>query len=348
MSVEKLRFAAVMLEHAHIYDMCRHLIAAGAELVAVYDADPIKLERFAERFPDVEIAGGIEAILADNSIQLIASAAIPNQRADLGLRVMAAGKDFFTDKPPMTTLAQLRAVKAKVAQTGRKYAVYFNEHVVVDSVLYAGALVKQGKIGRVIQTIGVGPHRERGSRPEWFYERQRYGGILCDIGIHQIEQFLYFTGNQHATVVTSQIANYQHPQSPEFDDFGDALLRGENGATGYFRCDWFTPEGLSVWGDGRLTILGTEGYIELRKYVDLTRGESNILYLVNSDGEQRIATAGKVARTFFNDFVLDCLYRTENAMTQAWVFTVAELAIRAQMSARHLTHPDVSLRPAEE
>lgn len=348
MSIQKLRFAAVMLEHAHIYDMCRHLVAAGAELVAVYDSDPIRLEQFVERFPEVEIAGSVEAILADEAIHLIASAAIPDQRADLGLRVMAAGKDYFTDKPPLTTLAQLRAVKAKAAQTGRKYAVYFNEHVVVDSVLYAGELVRQGAIGRVIQTIGVGPHRERGGRPDWFYQRSRYGGILCDIGIHQIEQFLYFTGNSTATVVASQIANYQHPQTPEFDDFGDALLRGENGATGYFRCDWFTPDGLSVWGDGRLTILGTEGYIELRKYVDLTRGESNILYLVNQDGEQRIATAGKVTPRFFNDFVQDCLYRTETAMTQAWVFTVAELAIRAQMSARHLTHPDPTACSAEE
>lgn len=197
--------------------------------------------------------------------------------------------------------------------------------------------MRQGAIGRVLQTIGVGPHRERGARPDWFYQRHRYGGILCDIGIHQIEQFLYFTGNTAASVVASQVANYQHPHAPEFEDFGDAMLRGENGATGYFRCDWFTPDGLSAWGDGRLTILGTEGYIELRKYVDITRGESNILYLVNKDGEQRIATAGNVERRFFHEFVQDCLHRTENAMTQQWVFTVTELALRAQRMAQQIT-----------
>lgn len=337
MSVEKLRFAAVLLEHTHIYDMCRHLIDAGAELVAVYDPCPNKLECFAERFPDVTIAGSVEAILANDAIHLIASAAVPDERANLGLRVIEAGKDYFTDKPPLTTLAQLRAVKAAVAKTGRKYAVYFNEHVMVDSVLYAGELVRQGAIGRVLQTIGIGPHRERGTRPDWFYQRQRYGGIICDIGIHQIEQFLYFTGNTAACVVASQVANYHHPDAPEFEDFGDAMLRGENGATGYFRCDWFTPEGLSAWGDGRLTILGTEGYIELRKYVDITRGESNILYLVNQEGEQRIATTGKVDRRFFRDFVQDCLNGTEIAMTQEWVFTVTELALRAQMMAQQIT-----------
>lgn len=337
MSVEKLRFAAVLLEHTHIYDMCRNLIDAGAELVAVYDPCLSKLECFAKQFPDVAIAGSVEAILANDAIHLIASAAVPDERANLGLRVIEAGKDYFTDKPPLTTLAQLRAVKAVVAKTGRKYAVYFNEHVMVDSVLYAGELVHQGAIGRVLQTIGVGPHRERGTRPDWFYQRQRYGGIICDIGIHQIEQFLYFTGNTSASVVASQVANYHHPDTPEFEDFGDAMLRGENGATGYFRCDWFTPEGLSVWGDGRLTILGTEGYIELRKYVDITRGENNILYLVNQEGEQRIATTGKTDRRFFRDLVQDCLNGTEIAMTQEWVFTVTELALRAQMMAQQIT-----------
>lgn len=337
MSVEKLRFAAVQLEHTHIYDMCSHLIGAGAELVAVYDPDPIKCEGFAARFPNVALASSVDAILTNPTIHLVASAAVPDERAELGLRVMAASKDYFTDKPPLTTLAQLDAVKAAVAETGRKYAVYFNEHVVVDSVLYAGELVRQGAIGRVLQTIGVGPHRERGARPDWFYQRQRYGGILCDIGIHQIEQFLYFTGNKAASVVASQVANYHHPHAPEFEDFGDAMLRGENGATGYFRCDWFTPDGLSAWGDGRLTILGSEGYIELRKYVDITRGESNILYLVNKDGEQRIATAGNVERRFFREFVQDCLNRTENAMTQHWVFTVTELALRAQSMAQQIS-----------
>lgn len=334
--MKTIRFAAIMLEHNHIYDMCRQLVDAGAELVSVFDPDPARLDIFVAKFPDVRIVDSAEKIIADPTIQLIASAAVPCERSDLALRVMSADKDFFTAKPPLTTLAQLTAVKAMAEKTGRKFAVYFNERINVDSALFAAELVQRGEIGRVIQTIGVGPHRERGQRPDWFYRREQYGGILCDLGIHQIEQFLYFTGNTDARIVASQTANYHHPRTPDFEDFGDAMLLGENGATGYFRCDWFTPDGLSVWGDGRLTILGTEGYIEIKKYVDITRGEGNIVYLVNQQGEQRFVTAGAVERSFFNALIHDCLHRTETAMAQSHVFKAAELAISAQLRAKKI------------
>ena len=215
----------------------------------------------------------------------------------------------------------------------KKYAVYYSERLHVESAVFAGQLVQQGAIGRVVQTLGMGPHREGTGRPDWFYDRRYFGGILCDIGSHQIEQFLFYTGNRDATVVASQVRNVNHPQYPAFEDFGDAMLKGENGASGYFRCDWFTPDGLSTWGDGRLTLLGTDGYIEIRKYVDLTRGEQDVVYLVNNEGEFRYPVAGQVGFPYFGELILDCLHRTENAMTQAHAFKAAELCVKAQMLA---------------
>lgn len=189
----------------------------------------------------------------------------------------------------------------------------------------------------MIQTLGTGLHREGEGRPDWFYEKEQFGGILCDIGSHQIEQFLFYTGNSNAHVVAAQALNFNHPQYPNFEDFGDTMLEGENGARGYFRCDWFTPEGLSTWGDGRLTLLGTEGYIEIRKYVDLTRGEQDVVYLVNREGEFRYPVSGNVGFPFFGQLILDCLNRTEKAMTQEHAFKAAELCVRAQMLANE-TH----------
>ncbi|KNC94293.1 Gfo/Idh/MocA family protein [Trabulsiella odontotermitis] len=326
-------FAAAALDHGHIYGMCNGLLEAGATLKWVWDADREKCEAFARQYPQVNIADSLATILADNEVQLVAGAAVPAQRCALGLQVMAAGKDYFTDKAPLTTLEQLDDAKAMVAHTGRKYAVYYSERLHVESAVFAGQLVKQGAIGQVIQTLGTGPHREGQGRPGWFYERREFGGILCDIGSHQIEQFLFFTGNHDATIVASQTRNVNHPQYPNFEDFGDALLRGDNGATGYSRCDWFTPDGLSTWGDGRLTLLGTDGYIEIRKYVDLTRGEQDVIYLVNRDGEFRYPVAGQVGFPFFGELILDCLNRTEHAMSQAHAFKAAELCVKAQMQA---------------
>ncbi|MCS3603289.1 putative dehydrogenase [Buttiauxella sp. BIGb0471] len=326
-------FAAAALDHGHIYGMCNGLIEAGATLKWVYDPDPQKIEQFVKQYPQAKIAPSLEAILADPGVKLVAGAAIPDERCALGLKVMDAGKDYFTDKAPLTTLEQLAAAKAKVAETGRKYAVYYSERLHVESAVFAGQLVRDGAIGRVIQTLGMGPHREGQGRPEWFYFKKRFGGILCDIGSHQIEQFLFYTGNSEAQVIAAQTNNFAHPQHPEFEDFGDAMLKGENGASGYFRCDWFTPAGLSTWGDGRLTLLGTDGYIEIRKYVDITRQEQDVVYLVNKEGEFRYPVAGNVGFPFFGELILDCLNRTENAMTQAHAFKAAELCVRAQMLA---------------
>ncbi|MFG6656150.1 Gfo/Idh/MocA family protein [Scandinavium sp. M-37] len=326
-------FAAAALDHGHIYGMCNGLVEAGAQLKWVWDPDPAKVDKFVQQYPQVQIAPSLETLLNDPQVQLIAGAGVPSERCPLGLKVMAAGKDYFVDKAPLTTLEQLEDAKAMVAKTGRKYAVYYSERLHVESAVFAGQLVKQGAIGTVMQTLGTGPHREGEGRPDWFYDKRYFGGILCDIGSHQIEQFLFYTGNEEAHIVASQVRNVNHPQYPQFEDFGDAMLAGENGATGYFRCDWFTPAGLPTWGDGRLTLLGTEGYIEIRKYIDLTRGEQDVVYLVNKEGEHRYPVAGQVGFPYFGELIKDCLNRTENAMTQAHAFKAAELCVKAQMLA---------------
>ncbi len=328
-------FAAIGLDHGHIYGMTNGLKEAGATLKWVYDPDPAKVEAYRQQHPEAVAAASEAQILDDPAVKLVAGACVPGDRAALGIRVMQAGKDYFTDKAPMISLEQLDAAKAAVQETKRKYMVCYSERLQSESAVYAGELIKQGAIGRVLQVLGMGPHRLNApSRPAWFFERARYGGILCDIGSHQIEQFLYYTGATDARIASSKIANYNHPEYPELDDFGDATLIGDNGATGYFRVDWFTPDGLRTWGDGRTFILGTEGYIELRKYLDITRDDgSDHVFWVDGSGEHYFNAAGKVGFPYFGQLILDCLNRTENAMTQEHAFKAAELCIRAQMQA---------------
>jgi predicted dehydrogenase len=331
-------FAAAHLDHGHIYGQCHGLIEAGAELRYVYDPDPAKLEAFRAQFPQARVADSLECILDDAEIRLVAAAAIPNERGPLGLRIMDAGKDYFTDKAPFTSLDQLEAARRKVEETGRKYMVYYSERLHVECAVFAGDLIHEGTIGRVIQVLGLGPHRLNApSRPDWFFKKERYGGILCDIGSHQIEQFLFYSGAKDAEVKSAAVANYHHPEYPELEDFGEASLVADNGCSNYFRVDWFTPDGLATWGDGRTLILGTEGYIELRKYIDIARAQTgNHLYLVNGDGERHLELSGKVGYPFFGELIRDCLNRTETAMTQDHAFKAAELCLRAQQAATRL------------
>jgi predicted dehydrogenase len=328
-------FAAVGLDHGHIGGMCNGLTEAGGQLRWVYDPDPAKVADLCRRYPGAEPAPSEEAVLADDRVRLVASAAIPVNRADIGLRVMASGKDYFTDKPPMTTLEQLAEVRAKSAETGQKYAVYYGERLHVESAVFAGQLIADGAIGRVVHVLGTGPHRLNApSRPAWFFDHDAYGGILCDIGSHQLEQVLYYGGTDDATVTSARVANYAHKEYPGLEDFGDVNVTLGNGTTGYCRVDWFTPDGLGTWGDGRTLILGTEGYIELRKYVDVARDPAgNHVYLVDKEGEHHIPVSGKVGYPYFGELILDCLERTERAMTQEHAFRAAELCLQAQAQA---------------
>lgn len=330
--------AAAHLEHGHIYGQCNGLLEAGAELKWVYDPDLAKVENFQGRYPWVRVARSLDEILGDPTVRLVAAAAVPCDRGPIGCRVMEAGKDYFTDKPPFTAAAQLEQARTAATRTGRRYMVYYSERLHVECAVHAGDLVQGGAIGRVIQVLGLGPHRlNKASRPAWFFERDKYGGILCDIGSHQFEQFLFYSGATDAEVTHAAVGNFANPDTPELEDFGEAGLLGSNGTSNYIRVDWFTPDGLGTWGDGRTIILGTQGYIELRKYVNVgadRRGDHVIL--VDGTGERLINVAGQVGFPFFGRLILDCLERTEKAMTQAHAFKAAELCLRAQAAARRI------------
>ena len=331
-------FAAAHLDHGHIYNQTQGLLEAGATLAWAYDPDPAKVAKFAARFPAARVARSLDEILADPAVRLVAAAAIPCDRGPLGCRVLRAGNHYFTDTAPLTTLDQLAEARATVATTGKKFAVYYSERLHVECAVHASALINLGAIGRVVQVLGLGPHRLNAPvRPAWFFDKKFYGGILCDIGSHQFEQFLHYTGATDATILHAATANYAHPEHANFEDFGETSLQGDNGASNYIRVDWFTPDGLGTWGDGRTVILGTKGYIELRKYVDVARDKSgDNVYLVDDAGERHLNVTGQVGFRFFGQLILDCLNRTETAMTQAHAFKAAELCLRAQLAARKI------------
>ncbi|MDB5706342.1 MAG: oxidoreductase [Sphingomonas bacterium] len=328
-----IRFAVIGLDHNHIYSMTAAVIRGGGELVAVYAADPKQIASFRAKFGEVKIARSEAEILDDKTIQLIAGAPIPDLRTPLGLKAMRAGKDFLGDKPAITTLAQLAEVRRTIKETGRKFAIMYSERLEVPAAVKAGQLIEEGAIGRVVQTINIAPHQVNpASRPDWFWDKARYGGILTDIGSHQAEQFLFFTRSTKAHVVAAQTGNINHPDHPLFEDFGDMVMSG-SGGTGYLRVDWFTPNGLGTWGDGRLFVLGTEGYIELRKYAD-PAGEPGGNHLFIVDGKSaRYLDCSKVYLPFGPQFVTDLVERTQIAQDQEQALLAAELVLTAQKNA---------------
>ena len=330
---DSIRFSVIGINHNHIFGMVDSLIAGGGQLVAVYSKEPELLPDFAKRFPNVKIAKSEAEIIEDNSIQLVASAAIPVDRAPIGIRVMKSGKDYMTDKPGILTLDQFKEVKKVQKETKRIYSIVYSERLGNPASVKAGELILSGAIGKVVQTLGIGPHRIRpNTRPDWFWDPEKAGGILCDIGSHQCDQFLFYTNSKQAEVSFSQVGNFNNPKYPKYSDFGDMSVRSSH-ATGYIRIDWFTPEGLDTWGDGRTFILGTEGYIEMRKYIDIAgRKGGNHLFLVNQK-ETKYFDCSQVYMPYGEQLVSDVINRTETAMLQDHCFLATELALIAQKMA---------------
>ncbi|WP_078061899.1 Gfo/Idh/MocA family protein [Catenovulum maritimum] len=328
-------FSVAYLDHGHINGQTNGLLQAGATLKYVYDTDEQRLAAFCEKYPQAIVADSFEQILQDSDTQLVASAAIPYLRAEIGIKVMQSGKDYFTDKSPFTSLEQLEKVKQVVAETKRIYAVYYAERLHNEAAWQAGELIKQGAIGKVLQVINLAPHRlAKATRPDWFFDKNCYGGILTDIGSHQVEQFLTYACIEDATINFARASNMNNQDKPGLEDFGEISMTGDNGASFYTRVDWFTPEGQATWGDGRTFIIGTEGNIECRKYNDVSRqAPASKLFLTNNEKEQEIDCFGKSAFPYFGQLILDVINRTENAMTQAHTFKAAELSMQAQALA---------------
>jgi len=333
----RIRFSVIGMNHSHIYGQVEAVTRGGGELVSFYAREQDLAADFAKKYPNAKAAKSENEILEDKSIQLILSSGIPDERAPLGIRVMKSGKDYMVDKPGVTSLEQLAQVRKVQKETKRIYSIMYSERLENRATVKAGELIRQGVIGKVVQTIGLGPHRMNpASRPEWFFDKKRFGGIICDIASHQFDQYLFFTNSTKAEVVASQVGNVNHPQYPAFEDFGDAMLRG-NGGAGYIRVDWFTPDGLKTWGDGRLTVLGTEGYIEIRKNIDIAgRDGGNHLFVVNNK-ETQYVDCSKVELTYGTQLVDDVLNRTETAMSQEHCFLATELALKAQKMAQNVS-----------
>jgi predicted dehydrogenase len=334
---EPLRFAAIGLDHRHIFHMVGELIAQGAVCSGYcpLTSDPRVLDGFRERFPGL-VPAPRAALFDDPSIDIVVSAAIPRDRPEIAIRAMRAGKDVMVDKPGATTLDHVAAIETVAAETGRIFSICFSERFVVRACEAAARLVAAGEIGQVVQTVGLGPHRlNRAIRPAWFFEREAHGGILVDIASHQIDQFLFFTGASDATIVASAVANHALPDVPDFEDYGEILLRSAS-ASGFIRVDWFTPDGLDAWGDGRLVILGTQGYIELRKYIDIAgRPGTDHLFLSNGKGTRHVDASGEPL-TYFSRFLADVRDRTSTAMPDGHALTVTRLALHAQRAAARI------------
>ncbi|HYN32248.1 MAG TPA: Gfo/Idh/MocA family oxidoreductase [Ilumatobacteraceae bacterium] len=347
------------LDHNHVFEIVDRLAKAGAA-AACHVQDGGFLEAY-EGWQTESRPVTFDEMLADDTIDLVVTAAIPNRRADIALAAIAAGKHVVTDKPGLTTMAQLDALRAAVAgRPGRPWTVLFTERYENRAIAEAVRLARSGAVGRIVHVIGAGPHTMWAKRrPDWFWDPEATGGILVDIGSHQVDQFLAITDMTAAdvAVVAAAVGNVASPEHPSMQDIGSMTLcglsgsgperpgrsvgvgSGKTGVVSDHRLDYLTAKGLGTWGDCRLTIVGVEGTIEARANVDIAGVEgAEHLIVVDGDGTRRVDISGVVV-DWGEQLIADLADGGERLMTQQHAIDVTDVCLRAQAAATPWGHP---------
>ncbi|MFZ4519765.1 MAG: Gfo/Idh/MocA family protein [Microthrixaceae bacterium] len=326
----------VGIEHLHLFELVGGLLDAGAELRCHAGEGDSLLDTFEAWQPSSRRCRA-EDVLADPSVDLVVVAGVPRDRAAVALAALVSGRAVLSDKPGATTPAQLDELRAAADAGGGRWWVLFSERFGVPAVEEAVRLARVGAVGEVVHVQGAAPHRgSLGLRPDWFFDRDRTGGILVDLGSHQADQFLAVTGAGErgvpVEVVSAATGNVAAPAYPGFEDVGEMVLAAGS-VRGHHRVDYLEADGFPTWGDVRLVVTGTAGRLEVRTEVaeDGTAGSVG-LWCCDHDGIRRTEVAGSA--DWAERLLADLADGGERLMTRDHPFLVTELTLRAAAAAR--------------
>ena len=338
-----MRFAVIGLSHAHIFPMTQALLGLPDVTCGGFSPEETPVGNgFAGLFSDLPRRSR-DDLLGDPAIDLILCADVNGLRGSLLVAALEARKHVFVDKPPVTTLDDLDAVKRAVEAGGKLFFVYFGERLGNPLSLKARELVRAGRIGRTVNFIGLGPHKlSIEHRPAWMFDPALYGGILNDIAIHQVELFGWLTG-QRVARFRSRVGNFGTPQHPTFEDFGDAWFEGDDGTAGYVRVDWFTPDALPTWGDIRQLLVGTEGMLELRSNISLGSPDAKpALFLTTRSSPPEQVDASDVETAWAPQLVADIREGVNRLMPHNETFAALRAVLEMQKEAERIGPQDVA------
>jgi predicted dehydrogenase len=332
-----MRFAVIGLSHVHALSMTEALLGLPEVACDGFAPEDTPVARgFQSVFSDLRPRPR-EDLLGDPAIDLVLCADVNGLRGSVLAEALAAGKHVFVDKPPVTTLQDLETVERAAKKNGKLFFVYFGERLDNPLLLKTKQLIGEGRIGRVVNFIGLGPHKlSIEHRPAWMFDPALYGGILNDIASHQVELFTWLTGQQVARF-RSRVGNFGTPQYPTFEDFGDAWFEGDGGATGYVRVDWFTPDALPTWGDIRQMLVGTEGTLEIRSNINVGSADAGpVLLLTTRESAPEVVDPGDIDTAWAPKLVADIQDGVNRLMPHDRTFQALRTVLSMQSQAERI------------
>jgi len=333
-----MKFGVIGIDHGHVYMMINNLLAVpGVECVGYYTDLPTLEAQMTRAFPNIPLARSDGELLERNDVDLIVSASVPNDRAPLAIRAMNHGKDFFGDAPFPTTLEHLDLLESTQTRTKKSVFIYLRERLLSRAEQLAARLVRAGEIGRPVNFIGLEPHKlMAGHRPSWQFKKLLSGGILNELGVHVLDSFCFLTG-QAVKTGRARVGNVANPDEYDFQDFGDITFQGTSGTTGYARVDWLTPETLPSFGDLRCMVVGTEGYLEVRKKIDLAvdnnRYTGDQLLICSKNRAPERVDCRHIPITFHEQLVQDVIQGANRCIPHHYFFRLMRKLLELSASA---------------
>jgi predicted dehydrogenase len=315
----------VGLEHLHVLELVDGLCSAGATVVAHTDGD--SLSPLFAGWQTGSRPTDRSGVLADPDVDLVVVAGVPADRADDSVAALASGRSVLSDKPGVTTTAQLERVRTAVATSGQRWWVLFSERFGVPAVRWAVDLARSGAIGRVVGVQGSAPHRAAfESRPGWFADPERAGTLLVDLATHQVDQFVALAGTDDVRVVHAASGNVAAPEFPAVHDVAELVLAG-GGTRGFHRVDFLEADGFPSWGDVRLVVTGTDGRLEVRTPVSDGAAGPPELWITDHTSHRRVDLEPRA--TWAEELLADLADGGERLMERDHPFTVSRIVLEA-------------------
>ena len=265
------RIAIIGAAHPHVDYVLDELTRADRtefELVGVQDADRAVAEHHAARF-GVPAFDRAEDLLAEGA-DIAVIAGVYGARGSDVVAALRAGAHVLADKPLCTTLADLDRIEAAAAETGRTVTLLLEKRGYPET-LAALDVVRAGELGDIVGVTSSGPHKlNRAQRPDWFFDPARYGGILADLAVHDLDAALLFAPADEGVVRGDVSAPLDGAET--FARYGTATFTTPATVVSA-EVSWLTPSASDVHGDYRLRLVGTRGTAEIfwaRGRVELT------------------------------------------------------------------------------
>lgn len=296
-----MTFSIIGCEHEHISIFIEEMLELGHECAGIYEAEnKALLESVAEKY-NLPIAEDKEMLLSNN-VDMVGSSAINNQKIDIIELCEERGKHIMVDKPAVTNREDYKRLQAVIDRGQIEVGMLLTERY-RPAFSTLKRYIDEQRLGKIIN-IGIRkPHKLKPStRPAWHFSKEQGGGIVIDLFVHDFDLLRWLTGDE-IRGFDGMVTKNMLPEYPTFYDAAAVQVLLKDNTIAQLYADWHTPEASKTYGDGRIFVVGTEGYAELRLSGDPLITDETLMLFVTHEKEYERVELDTLQATISEDFL---------------------------------------------